>query len=275
MNDLFKRRIPGAGSVSGLTIIDTAPGFFVQMKYRFPILLIPILLLIINACDLFGGYSQSYVIIINRSVVGKEMVSEKTNFKGDLVCLSEQERDTFGSKEKKQQIIRTRMVFQEGETFPVSYSYDSSAGTSYDVKVRDDQIIRTTRNEGKSQEIVTPFEPNMLMFDMNAFYTIAYWISNYDIDKWGRQLFQTYLLPAGSVAKLHVEPAAVNLTIHETMGLRLRNYKIEFGDQMSMFLWVDEDKRLCRMFFRGPNVEVIRSDLYEMIKKMESEDKKS
>ena len=205
-----------------------------------------------NACDLFGGYSQSYVIIINRSIVGKEVIKEKTNIKGDLVCLSEQERDTYGSKEKKRRVIRTKMVFQEGKQFPVSYSYESSAGTSYDVKVKDGQIIRTVQKEGESQEDITPLDPDMLMFDMNAFHTIAYWISNYDIDKWGLQVFQTYLLPAGSIEKLSVVPAAVNLTMHETMGLRLRNYKIEFGDQFTMLLWVDEDKRLS--YYRGISV---------------------
>ena len=250
--------------------------FYESVKYRFPFFFILIsFLLYLNACDMFGGYSQSYVIIINRSIVGKEMISEKTNFKDDLVCLSEQERDTFGSKKKKRRIIRTKMVFQEGKPFPVSYSFESSAGTSYDLSVKDGQIIRTHQVEGETQETITPLEPSMLMFDMNAFHTIAYWISNYDIEKWGRQVFQTYLLPAGSVAKLIVDPAAVNLSVHETMGLRLRNYRIEIGDQMTMLLWVDEDKRLFRMFFQGPNVEVIRSDLFDLINKnKESKDKK-
>ncbi len=225
---------------------------------------------------MFGGYSQSYVIIVNRRIIGKEIINEKTKLNGDLVCLSEQERDTFGSKEKKRIIIRTKMVFQEENRFPVSYSYESDAGTSYEVKVRDGQIIRTRQVEGQTQETITPFDPDLLMFDLNAFHTIAYWISNYDVDKWGSQVFQTYLLPAGSIEKLSVIPAAVNLSVHESMGLRLRNYRIEIGDQMSMLLWVDEDKRLCRMFLQGPNVEVIRSDLFDLInKKMETRDKRS
>ena len=39
----------------------------------------------------------------------------------------------------------------------------------------------------------------------------------------------------------------------------------QIGDQLTMLLWVDEDKRLCRMFLRGPNVEVIRSDLFDRL----------
>ena len=49
------------------------------------------------------------------------------------------------------------MVFPEGKLFPVSYSYESSAGISYDVKVKDGQIIRTLQKEGESQEKRTPF----------------------------------------------------------------------------------------------------------------------
>ena len=224
---------------------------------------------------MFGGYSQSYVIIVNRSMVGKEFINEKTNFKGELICLSEQERDTFGSKEKKRRIIRTKMVFQEGKPFPVSYSYDSGTGNSYELEVKDSQIIRTLQMEDGPQETITPLEPGMLMFDVNAIHTIVYWISNYDRDKWGRQVFQTYLLPAGSIEKLSVVPEAVNFRVHESMGVRLRNYRIEIGDQLTMLLWVDEDNRLFRMFLQGPNIELIRSDLYDLIKKEKESVEKS
>jgi hypothetical protein len=247
------------------------------MKYKFSFLVILIsLFLYINACDFFRGYSQSYVIIINRKIVGKELINEKTNYKGELICLSEQERDTYGSKKKERRIIRTKMIFHEGESFPVSYSYESSAGISYDLKVMDGQIIRTLQEEGQSREITTPLEPDMLLFDLNAFHTISYWVSKYDRDKGGLQFIQTYFLPSGSIEKFSVAPVSVNFKVHETMGLKLRNYRIEIGDQMTMLLWLDEDNRLFRMFIRGPNVEVIRSDLYDQIKKQkESENRRS
>jgi hypothetical protein len=240
--------------------------FYESVKYRFPFFFILIsFLLYLNACNWFGGYSQSYVIIINRSIVGKEIVNEKTNIKGDLVCLSEQERDTFGSKKKDRRIIRTKMVFQQGKPFPVSYSYDSGARTSYEVKVKDGQIIRTHEVEGETQETITHLNPDMLMFDLNAFHTIAYWISNYDTDKGGPQVFQTYVMPAGSIERLSVIPAGIKIPQHENKRLQLRSYMIEITDDLTILLWVDKDNRLYRMFVRGPNVEVIRSDLFEQI----------
>ncbi|MBN2319405.1 MAG: hypothetical protein JXR49_10030 [Acidobacteria bacterium] len=231
-------------------------------------------LLSIYACNFFGGYSQSYVILINRVKVGKEVISEKTNFKGDLVCLSEQERDTYGSKKKERRIIRTKIVFPEAKLFPVSYSYESSAGTSYDVKVEDGTIIRTLKEDGNSRESITPLEPDMLMLDLNAFHTIDYCIRKYDIKKGRPQVFQTYLLPAGSVAELSVIPDQIVIPEHETKALQLRNYEIRIGNEMTIFVWVDKDNHLYRMFSPSPNIEVIRSDLFERLESKQKESEK-
>ena len=88
-------------------------------------------LLSLHACISSHDYSQSYVILINKKRVGTEIVNEKTDIKGNLICISEQEMDTPASKDKKRRIIRTRMVFEKGKLFPVSYSYESSAGLCY------------------------------------------------------------------------------------------------------------------------------------------------
>ena len=276
MNYSLNRTTPGAGSIFPEINFGSAPGHLTQMKYRFLLFftLIP-LILIINACDIFSRYSQLYIIVINRLKVGEEIINEKTDIKGNLVCLSEQERDTYGSKEKKRRRIRTKMVFPKGKQFPVSYSYESSSGNSYHVKVEDGQIIRTLSDEGESREFVTPLEPDMYMLDLNAFHTIDYWIRKYDAQKGGRQVVQTYLLPAGSVEKLAIIPADIIIPEHDNETMNLKNYEIDIGDGMTIFLWVDEFSRLYRLFFRGPNVEVIRADLYDSInKKKESRDKR-
>ena len=232
------------------------------------------LLLSIHACISSHDYSQTYTIVINRLEVGKEIVSEKTDLKGDLVCLSEEERDTYGSKEKKRRTTRTKMVFEEGKQFPVSYSYESNSGTSYELKVEGGQIVRTIQNKEESRESIAPLEPGMVMLDLNAFHTIDFWIRKYDVKKGGRQVIQTYLLPAGSTEKLSVIPADISIPEHETEALQLKNYEIEMGEGMAIILWVDKDNRLYRLYFRGPNLEVIRSDLYERLAAKEKDIKR-
>lgn len=222
---------------------------------------------VLNTCGLSQDYSQSYVIVINHVKVGKEIINEKINFKGDLVCISEQERDTYDSKEKKRRIIRTKIVLPEGKLFPVSYSYESSAGISYDVKVKDGQIIQMRQKEGESRETITPLEPGMLMFDMNAFHTISYWIRNYDDNKGRNQVFQTYFPNTASIGQISITADEIVIPEHETKELQLRNYEIEIGDRLRMLLWVDKDNHLYRMFVQGLNLEVIRTDLFDRLNK--------
>lgn len=227
------------------------------------ILLIPFLISI-YACGPSQDYSQSYVILINQKRVGKEIVSEKTNIKGNLVCLSEQEMDTPASKNKKRRIIKTKMVLPKGKLVPVSYSYESNAGISYDVKVRDGQIIRTRQKEGETQETITPLDPDTIMLDLTVFHTIDYWIRKYDVKKGGRQILQTYLLPSASIRQLSIIPTKTFIPEHE---LQLKNFEIEIGDRVTMLLWVDKNNRLYRAFIKGPNIEVIRSDLFDRLNK--------
>jgi hypothetical protein len=244
------------------------------MKYRFLFFVVLLaFLLSINACDFFGGYSQSYVIVVNKKRVGKEIINERTDIKGNLVCLSEQEMDTPASKEKKRIIIRTKTVFRDENLFPVSYSYESSAGTSYDVKVEDGQIIRTLKKEEGPQVTQTPLEPGMLMLDLTVFYTIDYWIRNYDVTRGGQQVLQTYLLPAASIRQLSIIPAQIFIPEHETKALRLKNYEIDIGHGITMLLWVDKDNRLYRLFIRGPDIDVIRSDLFDKLASKENDSK--
>jgi hypothetical protein len=252
-----------------LTSVGLAPDFIMHMKIKlfFSFVLVTFLAGIFSCSD-SRDYSQSYIILLNKKKVGKEIIKQKTDIKGKLVCLSEQEMHTPGSKERKRRIIRTKMVFQEGKLFPVSYSYESSAGTSYDVIVKDGQIIKTLKKEGESQESTTPLEPGMLMLDLTVFHTIDYWIRKYEADKGGRQVLQTYLLPAATVERLSIVPDNTFIPEHES---KVKNYEIKIGKELTMLLWVDKENRLYRMFIRDLNIEVIRSDLFDRLhKKIES-----
>lgn len=246
-----------------------------KIKLFFSFVLLTFLAGILSCGDSID-YSQSYIILSNRQKVGKLIVNEKTDIKDKLVYLSEQEMDIPGSKEKKRIITSTKTVFQKGESFPVSYSCELSAGTSYTVKVEDGQIIRTLNKKEGPQVIKTHLEPGIVMLDLTVFHTIEYWIRNYDLNKGERQVFKTYLLPYDSIEKVPVIPAGITIPEHETKALQLKNFEIEIRDGRTIMLWVDKDNHLYRMFIKGPDIEVIRTDLFSRLnKKKNREHKKS
>ncbi|MBN1568667.1 MAG: hypothetical protein JXA73_12540 [Acidobacteria bacterium] len=221
--------------------------------------------LITHACISSHDYSQSYIIMNGGERVGKEIINEKTDRKGNLVCLSEQEMNPPGSKDKRRRTITTKIVFPKGQQFPVSYSQESSAGASYDVKVESGQIIRTYKMNGESRESKTPLTPDLLILNPTVFQTIDYWIRHYDFKKGGQQFYKTYLLPGGSVERLSIFP--LETAIHKYKGnvIQLRNYRIEFREGLAMLIWVDRDKRLCRLFLEGSNIDVVRDDLFGQV----------
>ena len=196
--------------------------------------------------------------------------------RGNLVRLSEQERDIYiGPKEKKQKVIKTKTVIPKGQLFPVSYSFDSNTGSSFDLKLEDGKIIRTIK-DGNSNKSVTPLEHGMLMLDLSAFHTIDHWINNYNEKKGGKQVFQTYLLPSATTRKISIVPSDIFLPKNFTGGIKLKNYEIEVTDRLTILLWVDSDNRLYRMFVKGPDIDIVRTDLYDQIKKNNNqEDKRS
>ena len=226
----------------------------------------------INACSRSNNYSEEYVIVVDRKKAGKLIINEKTDIKGNLLCLSEQKMDTLGSKDKKQKIIKTKTVFQKDKFFPVSYSYEASMEAPYDVNVDDGQIIRTLKKTEGSQIIRTPHEPGIPFLDINAFHTIDYLFRKYDFKKGGRQVFKAYLLPLATIEKLSIIPGDINIPDHNRQA---KNFEIK-AKLFSIILWLDKDNRLYRIYLKNSNVEVIRTDLFEKLNnKIKQENKKS
>lgn len=224
----------------------------------------------ILSCGSSDNYSETYFIMINGKKVGKEIITEKKDIKGNLICLCEQERDLLvGPKETKQRIIKTKAVFPKGQIFPSSYSYDSSTGTSYDIKIENGKIIKTFKQEDKLSEIQSPFETGIRMLDLSIFHTIDYWFRNYDKNKGKHQKFETYLLPSANIKQISIIPANNTIPINEPIERDLKNYEIAVRDRLTIILWVDKNNRLYRMFVKGPNIDVVRSDLYDIINKKE------
>lgn len=218
-----------------------------------------------------GDYSETYVIVLNGIEIGREVVIEKKGIKDSLICLSEQVRDMPASEKKGRNTVRTKIVFENGNLFPSSYSYKSDTGLSYDIKAEGDKIIKTL----KGDTFTEPLEKGMLILDMTVFTTMDYWFRKYDTDKKGRQLFTTYLLPSGSVQRLSIVPIRTGIHEKESRELELKNYQIGIPDKLDMFLWVDKNKRLARLFIRGLNMDVIRSDLFKLINKNKESEKQT
>lgn len=211
-----------------------------------------------NACNYHKNYSQSYVILLNNRQVGKEVVSEKPDLKGTTVCLSERELNPPNGGDR--QVIRTRMVIPKGGRFPVSYAQDSSGSGSYEMKLDGEAIVKTGGSAGESR---IPFLSDMLLLDPTVSHALEYWIRHYDLQKGGQQFFRTYLLPGGTVEQVSVFPLESDVVSAGGKKVQLRNFRIEFEEDMALLVWVDQDRRLCRLLLEGSNLDVIRSDFYE------------
>ena len=219
----------------------------------------------LNAEDESSVYSQSYVVVIKGKEAGKEIVNEKIDENGNLICTSEHEIVIPASKEEKPRKFKTKMILAKGKLFPISYSYESNEGISYDVKVENSQIISTSKKRGESKESKYPLEPGMLMFDLNVYHTIDYWIRKYDVPKGGLQVLRSYVLPLDQIESLEVSPVKSAKHEYETEVLQLKSYQIEIPDRVTMYLWVNKNNRLYRMFIPGLNIDVIQSDLFDQL----------
>ncbi len=226
------------------------------------------ILLFLASCGSPQDYSQTYIILMNRKKVGTEVVNEKTDKNGNRTCIAEQVLDSGpNAKNKKQRIIKTKMVIPKDQLFPSSYIYDSDTGSSIEIRVEDGKIISRDKKEEGVEVKEMPFEPGIPMLSLTLYHTIDYWIHKYDEKKRGDQDIQTYLFPTASIVKIMVTPSNTILPDHDNKELKIRNYEIEVENEMKILLWVDQDNRLYRMFIQGPNIEVIREDLFLKIEK--------
>jgi hypothetical protein len=214
-------------------------------------------------------YSQTYIIILNSKKVGKEVVNEKVDRNGNRICVAEQVLESGPNAiDKKKKIIKTKMVIHEGQTFPSSFTYDSNTGINYELNVTDGKIVRKYQNQGDEPQITkVRFDPGMPMLNMAVYHTVDFWIRKYDVNKKGQQIFPTYILPSGQVAEMIVNPTSTALPQHDNKTLKLQNYEIVMNNDINILLWVDQNNRLYRMYIQGPNVEVLREDLFLKIEK--------
>jgi len=213
------------------------------------------------AQDTSAVYTQSYTILIDGSIAGKETVTEIIHENGNLLCTSEHEVDIRNPGKKGRRFFSTKMVLPEGEFFPVSYSYKSDVGISYNLSRTETQITSIIQRAEGSRKSTVPFNPDMVLLDPNIYHLYDYWIRKYDTGKRGLQALETFV-PHTAVSTSIMAEAVIDSDLNlETQTLHLRSYRVEVPDVWTAALWVDNDNRLVRLFISGPDIEVIRTDL--------------
>ncbi|MGD9158302.1 MAG: hypothetical protein PVG39_07850, partial [Desulfobacteraceae bacterium] len=138
-------------------------------------------------------------------------------------------------------------------------------GPSYEINVEDRKIIKTLKTKGKTPETISPLEPDMPMLDLSVFHTIDYWIRMYDDKKGGKQVYKTYILPSATIRQISIIPGNDIIPEPESRKMALKNYEIKVRERLIIFLWVDTNNRLYRMFVKGPDIDIIRADLFDRI----------
>jgi hypothetical protein len=212
-----------------------------------------------------SNYSESYVILIRKSIAGTETVTEKTDAGGNTVSTSEHEMLVSEGPESRSMKFSTRMVLSKSTWLPASYSYwytYGGTGDSYELTVANGQITRVLNRGGKTSDLTIPLEPNMVVVDFNVYHQYDYLVRKYDLKKGGRQTFADFIpiiandIPIGLT---FMGDGKVSLKNGGTIDVR--NFKTEFVGIWSGTLTTTRDGRLVRLLIPAQDIEVLRRDL--------------
>jgi hypothetical protein len=207
-------------------------------------------------------YSRTYSILINGSVVGNERVVEKLNEAGQMVATSDHDIMITDGLVNKRMVFSTKMVFSKNSYDPISYNYEykeGNTGDSYEVLVKNDQIIRSLRRGGRSSEITAHFTPGMVILDYNVYHQYDYLIRKYNKKKGGKQSFADFLPIIGLDIPISLTFLGDSSLKFNNKVLPVKNFRIEFVGIGT--LSVDKDDRLVRLQIPSQDIEVIREDL--------------
>ncbi len=212
-----------------------------------------------------SNYSESYAIIINRSIAGTEIVTEKADPSGNIVSTSEHEMLVNEGTETKSMKFSTRMVLAKGTGVPMSYSYwytSGGTGDSYEVTIANGQITRVLNRGGRTSDMTVPFEPNMVFVDFNVYHQYDYLVRRYDLKKGGRQTFANFIpVIANDIPIALTFMGDGKIPLKTGGSLDVRQYKTEFVGIWSGTLTTTKDGRLVRLLIPAQDLEVVRRDL--------------
>lgn len=207
------------------------------------------------------SYTQAYEVMLRGQPAGTEVVSERTDKKGNLVSSSEHEILVNDGLEVKRASFSTELVLAKGTGTPVRYELRYTSGESHDscvVEVAGNQLVRTLVRGSRKSETATPLQPGMVILESNVYHLYEQIVRKYDAKKGGRQVFQAYLPPVGSDI-----PAALTLLGEEDIAtpagvIRTRKFNFEFVGLTNAILSVDKSGRLVRFLNPQQDLAVLR-----------------
>jgi hypothetical protein len=213
-----------------------------------------------------NSYSQSYTIMIKGEAAGSESVTEKSGKAGEIVAASEHELFVTDRLETKRMAFSTQMVLSKKTFIPISYNYryTTGSGDSYEVTIKNGQVIRLLNKNGRSSTITIPFHPTMVIVDVNVYHHFDYLIRRYDAKKEGRQLFANFIPVNGSDIPLAVTYTGEEKLEFGKVTIPVKNYRVEYvGVTWSGTLSMDRNGRLVRLVVPAQDLQVVRKDLLD------------
>ncbi|MBN2317767.1 MAG: hypothetical protein JXR49_01765 [Acidobacteria bacterium] len=232
-----------------------------------------IILFILAFCGLTGyviagdeaiAYSQTYVIFLDGSRAGKEIVTEKIEPNGDLVAETENEIYVTDGLETKRMAYATRMVLKKKSFKIKSYDYrylTGSTGDSYEVTIDGDEITRTLHRGGETSVVTATFKPDTVILDFNVYHQYDYLVRKYDSQVKGRQLYSDFIPVIGNHIAVALTYIGESNLPYSGGNLPITNYRIEFVGLRNGTISVDPDGRLVRVVIPDQDLEVIREDV--------------
>jgi hypothetical protein len=207
-------------------------------------------------------YSQTYTIIIRGAIAGSEVVTEKIDSDGNLLSSSEHEIYLTDGRDTKRMAFTTKMVLSKDKAIPISYSCRYTTGDnrdSYEVYIKDRKINRILNRGGQTSDVTVPFQPDMIILDINVYHHYDYLVRRYDSKKGGNQTFANFIPIIGNDVPVHLTYLG-NEKLELPSGiLDLRIFRLD-GTKTSTFS-VDKDGRLVRLVIPAQDLEVLRSDI--------------
>jgi len=209
-------------------------------------------------------YTQEYSIVLKGAVSGIEKVTERISREGKVLANSTHEILVTDGVETKRMMFTTSMSLQKGTWFPIHYSCRYSSGEardSYEVSVRDGQVVRTLTRSGRTSVTKLQLQPGFAIVDFNVYYQYDYLLQRYDLRRGGKQTFMNFLpLIAAEipVALTRLEDSTVRVG---DKALEVRNFRIEFGSSWVGIARSDKNGRLVHLILQDKELEVVRKDL--------------
>lgn len=229
-----------------------------------------LLLTAVLGCSVFASddtavsYSQIYAILIDGSPAGTENVVERVNKDGSILSDSSHEILISDGTETKRMAFTTRTVLQKGTLSPTLYSCRYSSGESrdsYEVSVRNGQILRTLTRSGRTSETALPLHPGMVIIDFNVYHQYDYLIRKYDLKKGGRQSFQNFLPLLGAEVPIALTRLEDTVLSSGQKSLPVQNFRVEFAGSWTGVASFDSSWRLVRLLLAEKGLAVLRKDL--------------